>query len=260
MTTTTTKRVYPTELTEDVLEALGAPVPASEIKTLQHGGQSIRYTTDKFVFDRLDEVVGGGNWHDDYSTTDLARPVVHHKGRKDESLILGQVVCRLKVLGVMKSAVADMELTDDMYGTPGTNAQARAVKRAAMKFGIARELWEKDHAGTAPSASGHSTKAPSGQSNGRATDEDLGPKGQGYATAPQIKYLNDAFKVPPIVARELTSGRQGTASAMIDSLNKVKGNEDYGTAYIIRALEKHQPALVALMDGAAVEDDDEDED
>ncbi len=225
---------YPTELTPDVLARLGAPVPASEIKTLTHGGQSIRYTEDKFVFDRLDEVVGGMNWDDDYTATPFARPLVHHKGRKDESLIVGQVVCRLTVLGVTKSAIVDQEQTDDMYGTPGTNAQARAVKRAAMKFGIARELWQKDHPGVSPSASGRSTqvstKAPAAKSNGQAVsapiDDGDGPKGQGFATGPQIKFLRDAFLVPPKVARELTSGNDGTTSLLINYMKQLQNGND----------------------------------
>jgi len=236
---------YPTELTPDALARLGAPVPANEIQTLQQGGATIRFTSDKFVFHRLDEVVGPGGWHDDYTITTLSRPTKLHEGRKDESLIIGQIVCRLNVLGVLKSAAADLEMEQGMYGTPATNAQARAFKRAAMKFGIAAELWDKDHVGTAPPASGHSTQASTkAKSNGQAAsapiDDGEGPKGQGFATGPQIKFLRDAFLVPPKVARELTSGNDGTTSLLISYMKqKQNGNdafEDEAPGYLHEAL------------------------
>lgn len=114
-----------TEWNSALVDALRAPVPESEIKTRVQGGRTLRYTTDKFVFDRLDETVGPQGWQDDY-------------------VVVGtSVTCHLKVLGVMKSAVSDTN-SSAQFGGPFMNGQARALKRAAMKFGIARELWDKE--------------------------------------------------------------------------------------------------------------------
>lgn len=114
-----------TEWNSALVDALRAPVPESEIKTRVQGGRTLRYTTDKFVFDRLDETVGPQGWQDDY-------------------VVVGtSVTCHLKVLGVMKSAVSDTN-EKAQFGGPFMNGQARALKRAAMKFGIARELWDKE--------------------------------------------------------------------------------------------------------------------
>ena len=114
-----------TEWNSALVDALRAPVPESEVKTRVQGGRTLRYTTDKFVFDRLDETVGPQGWQDDY-------------------VVVGtSVTCRLTVLGVMKSAVSDTN-EKAQFGGPFMNGQARALKRAAMKFGIARELWDKE--------------------------------------------------------------------------------------------------------------------
>lgn len=130
-----------TEFTEELEAALAKPTPKSQLQTKKQGGATISFTSDQYVIDRLNEEVGVGGWQDDYAVTTYSRPV-----EKRGATVIGSVVCHLKVLGVMKSAAADLEFQEKMYGTPATNAQAKAFKRAAMKFGIARELWNKDAA------------------------------------------------------------------------------------------------------------------
>lgn len=234
--------VYPTELTEEVLARLGAPVPAADIQTMPVGGQSIRFTSDKFVMHRLDSVVGPMGWEDVYPFVAYPKPIVF-KTKKDKegnvvvvSTLIGEMSCNLTVLGVTKSSTADVELETGAYGTPSTNAQARVLKRAAMKFGIASELWEKD-VPAATAVTHNSSQAPSTPAGG-----------SGLASDKQVGYLVDAFDVPKVVASKLTGGRDGEASQLITA---IKGGATIGQA--LKTIGRTD--LVSLL-----HTDDEDED
>lgn len=139
-----------TEFNDEVRAALSAPVPSSELKSKTQGGTKIVFTSDKFVMRRLDEVVGTEGWQDDYTSTTYAKPFTKVDKRGNVTTYGGSMTCHLKVLGVMKSASCDIEYLNNedggssVYGSPATNAQAKAFKRAAMKFGIGKELWDKD--------------------------------------------------------------------------------------------------------------------
>jgi hypothetical protein len=245
---------YPTELTEEVLAALGAPIPAHEIKQLPGG---IRYTTDKWAKSRLDAVVGHAGWEDEYVITHLPKPVVMHEGLKDESLIIGAIVCKMSVLGVVKSDAVDIEITPKMFGTPITNAKARVFKRAARLYGVAEELWEKD----APATGGYATtsnQATVGSAKQAGGDVKL-------ASPAQINWLTGKmFQVPNAVAAKLTGGREGQASAMIEELKIKSASDDYdedSLMYIRQALEKiGRSDLVPLLKNSAATQPDEDQD
>ena len=47
-------------LTQEITDALSAPVPASEVQTKVQGGYTQRFTSDTFVKQRMDSVVGSG--------------------------------------------------------------------------------------------------------------------------------------------------------------------------------------------------------
>jgi Rad52/22 family double-strand break repair protein len=88
---------------------------------------AIAYIDARAVMDRLDEVVGLGNWQDDYTV-----------------LADGSVMCRLKV------RVGRMWITKVDVGSPSEQADggdrmkaavSDALKRAAVKFGIGRYLY-----------------------------------------------------------------------------------------------------------------------
>jgi Rad52/22 family double-strand break repair protein len=268
----TTVSKYPTELTADVLAQLGAPVPANEVQTKVQGGATLRFTSDKFVMKRLDDVVGAMNWSDDYIITNYPKPVVKHVGQR-EVQIIGSVVCHLTVLGVLKSATIDLEFDEKMYGTPATNGQARALKRAAMKFGVAAELWEKDsdkgedederpaaparsssYRTPAKSGSGSSQSKPAASASGAAN-------GSGGPTEKQVNLLSD-LGVPRSVTNKLSGGREGTASKLITQLLAEKReNDDYdddAAPYVRAALTDLK--LTKLLSLVEVEEEENDED
>jgi hypothetical protein len=266
-------QVFPTELTKEVERLLSAPVPANEIQTKRQGGSEISFTSDKFVMKRLDEVVGKGGWEDNYEISLLASPAefkcyTDKNGKRSCSYITGSVVCRLTVLGKTKSGTADLEMEPRMYGTPATNAQAKAFKRAAMKFGIAAELWNKDEtesqdeqpaAQPQRNASFRTNQTSQRQDYGR---QDNRSSSQGPSDGPsqkQFDYLTgDTLRVPEDIVRQLTPGRDGTASQLITVLKKVQRDnaddyEDNPAPFIVDALrsilsEKDYKRIIGFLD------------
>lgn len=124
-------------LTKEIEQKLQARTPVDEIKwkptatkkkdgsfyTDRDGNRVAMCTAHvdaRYVMQVLDEVVGSANWSDSY------RP----------SAIAGGVECTLTIYGVSKSDVGLPSQTDPVKG-----AYSDALKRAAVKFGIGRDLY-----------------------------------------------------------------------------------------------------------------------
>ena len=90
---------------------------------------AVAYIDARTVMDRLDQVVGPGNWSDGY------RLVSAGDGEF-------AVECTLSLFGVSKSdiGVADEE-DDGSQASPSKSAYSDALKRAAVKWGIGRYLY-----------------------------------------------------------------------------------------------------------------------
>lgn len=132
-----------TELTKQIQDELAQPFPDSKIKwlpkiTTKKGANGQRepikrngirvagcmaHIDARDVMERLDSVVGAGNWYDRY------QPSAIGKG----------VECALTVLGVTK---VDVGIPSDTE--PEKGAYSDALKRAAVKFGIGRHLYDID--------------------------------------------------------------------------------------------------------------------
>jgi hypothetical protein len=124
------------ELTKEVKDALADLFPVEEVFWKPQAvkgsrAMAIAYIDARAVMDRLDDVVGPGEWSDSYRVLNLVA------GRMVE------VECTLTVCGVSKADVG--------VGTPSFSADAGenllkgaysdALKRAAVKFGIGRYLY-----------------------------------------------------------------------------------------------------------------------
>lgn len=276
-----------TEWNAELKKVLDAPVPANEIGSKNQGGQNIRFTSDKYVMNVLDEAVGVEGWSEKYTVTNLPKPFVLKvtgKGTEKEktTYTLGQVVCELTVLGVPKSGIAEQEYTPGMYGSPATNAQARAFKKAAMKFHVAKELWDKtfgaesDEEEERPTYRSQSSNRSSSntRSESARSEKHVSEGASGGASEAQIRYLTgDAFSVPAAVANKLSGGKGGTASDLITFLKDIKAEvgrdeyEDNPTPHIRKALNKIDSSgkLAALLGSGGSNrsndyEDDEDED
>jgi hypothetical protein len=93
---------------------------------------AVAYTDARTVMDRLDQVVGPGNWSDAYR---LARPVRAGDGEF-------AVECRLTLFAVAKSDVGTADEEDDgSQASLSKSAYSDALKRAAVKWGIGRYLY-----------------------------------------------------------------------------------------------------------------------
>lgn len=238
---------------EEAYAQLSAPVPQDQIKNFPNGG---RYTTDKFVQDRLDKVVGPGNWLGKPLNVVLYNQHIQTHNRQGEvtHTFIGIMFYSLTVLGVEKVDVTDLEVDDFMYGSPSTNAIASAFKRAARLHGVARELW----AGT--EASGTVSGATAPRSNATTAAKPIAGVKQSTAdprpfrTPPDsvIKWLTD-LHVPEMVARGLNGAgsrdEPSQASHVITVLTAAR-KQDYNAynadpePHVTDALAMHAPDLL----------------
>ncbi|ULR39751.1 Rad52/Rad22 family DNA repair protein (plasmid) [Thermus sp. NEB1569] len=123
---------------KQVFEALRAPFPEEVIDVKIQAvskdgrkGQVVAYVDARAVMNRLDEVLGPDGWADEYEV--LADRTF--QGRNgDERLV--EVKCRLTILGITKEDVGE--------GDTLKAAFSDALKRAAVKFGVGRHLYEME--------------------------------------------------------------------------------------------------------------------
>ena len=113
---------------------LAAPFPEDEVGQVpidKSGKLMGRYITARSVMDRLDEVVGPGNWSDEYEMWDEATCAVK---------------CTVTVFGVRRSDVGypnDPADADNAKREPFKAACSDALKRAGVHWGIGRYLYPK---------------------------------------------------------------------------------------------------------------------
>lgn len=121
---------------QEIARKLRQPFPASDIKQAPgKGGKSYDYIDARAVMDRLDEVVGPENWHDLYSLIDPAT---------------GATLCSLTLYGISKQDVGYPNNpigSTDKHGNPMSDeplkdSHSDALKRAAVKWGIGRFLYQ----------------------------------------------------------------------------------------------------------------------
>lgn len=116
-----------------VVDRLRAPFPPGEEQYRvgpcweQNGDRFTRplaFIDARAVFDRLDEVVGPGNW-----STDLER------------VAPGVFICRMTVLGVTR---ADVGMAGASESEAEKSGVSDAIKRVAVQFGIGRYLYSME--------------------------------------------------------------------------------------------------------------------
>src|SRR5512135_2457147 len=120
--------IYANPLTPEVLEKLKKPFPASKIsfkcqtKPNEKGNSLVvAYIDARDVMERLDDVVGP-DWSDRYEKAGTA----------------SGLVCYLTVGGVTRADVG----SEDNENEPAKSAFSDAFKRAAVKFGVGRFLYD----------------------------------------------------------------------------------------------------------------------
>jgi hypothetical protein len=124
----------PITVTSGVLLALHAPTPESARKTRRGPlGKDLTYVDARYVMQVLDSELGPGNWQDDYAMSPS-----------------GKVSCRIGVYVEDRGWVwkGDGAGETDIEGEKGSFSDA--FKRAAVKWGIARDLYSEKPVATAP--------------------------------------------------------------------------------------------------------------
>lgn len=117
------------------LDGLAQPTPPDEIKTRQGpGGKALSYIDARYVMDVLDGMIGPENWRDEYVD------------RAD-----GSVRCGISIL-IDGEWVTKWDVGDPSDIEPTLGSYSNAFKRAAVKWGIARDLYGHTTSGTQRSA------------------------------------------------------------------------------------------------------------
>ena len=128
-------------VTQKELAALAEPTPDSEKRKRPapgRGNKMLTYVDARFVMDRFDSALGPENWQDEY--------------RRDEAHEDG-VVGRIGVL-IKRQASAewiwkeDVGTDSNIEGTKGSHSDA--FKRAAVKWGVGRDLYSPDKPASKP--------------------------------------------------------------------------------------------------------------
>jgi hypothetical protein len=135
-----------------ILQEFENPFEESEVSFKPQSGQYAAYIDARTVANRLNQVVGPGNWSDTYTPVGMTevkkvdvtpadapknaynKPI---KQYKYEEISQGGIMCSLTIFGVTKSDVGTASMSEPLKG-----AVSDALKRAAVKFGIGRYLYE----------------------------------------------------------------------------------------------------------------------
>ena len=111
-----------------IVEKLNAPTPKDAIKTRPGKGKSgaLRYVDARYVMERLDDAVGPFGWTDQYRETE------------------GGTVCTISITldGEVWVPKSDVGTPSNIEGVKGRFSDA--FKRAAVKWGIGRDLYEDE--------------------------------------------------------------------------------------------------------------------
>lgn len=113
-------------MNKEQAQALRKPFPPETVGTLPKGGTQLSYVGHAAVTDRLLEVDPEWNW-EPFATTEQGLPAL------DEA---GNLWIRLTVNGVTRPGVGDGKNMKERIGD--------AIRNAAMRFGVALDLWTKD--------------------------------------------------------------------------------------------------------------------
>lgn len=114
---------------KDIFDALARPFRADELKSFSKGGKSFKYITARTVMNRLDEVLGPESWWDEYVNLTEHSAICRLSIRLPD----GQVLVKCDAGG--SAGMAD-------GGDDDKSIISDAFKRAAVKFGVGRYLYQ----------------------------------------------------------------------------------------------------------------------
>jgi len=95
------------------------------------GGLAVPYVTNRAIQDRLDDVVGPENWHNDFKPW-------HGNGKKEAQ------ICGISVYFEGRGFVTKWDGSEDSDIEPIKGGLSDSMKRAAVQWGIGRVLYKMD--------------------------------------------------------------------------------------------------------------------
>jgi hypothetical protein len=128
-------------------DALRAPFPKEQIQKLPTGGLQLDYVSHAWVTDRLLQVDPAWGWKP-LAFTDAGLPAFDSNG----GLWIELTVC-----GVTRYGYGEPQGRDKFDMTKG--AIGNAIRNAAMRFGVALDLWAKEAPGENTKATTYAKKA-----------------------------------------------------------------------------------------------------
>lgn len=139
-------------------ERLAAPFDPEDIswkpQTVDYSAKTalgVAYADPRAYVDRLNDVFGVGKWTDSYefSTTPFTKLIKGKKAYKDTPATEDRMISGNKVLCIATIALSDYRVSISSTGdsdasddNAATSAEAQAFKRAAMKLGLGRYLYD----------------------------------------------------------------------------------------------------------------------
>lgn len=145
----------------DMVSGLREPFPAHLVSTIQKHGHSESYVNHAAVTDRLNrECPGWTNSEPQFLWS-------------DDGHIVG-VVCSLTIGSVTRWEVGDAEGKSNP-GDEAKKAMSDWIKRAAMRFGVALDLWSKVELQDARGSTAEANTVPSHDAEGTAPGSIPGP-------------------------------------------------------------------------------------
>jgi hypothetical protein len=120
----------------DILTALKQPVPSEFISQKSIKGNELDFISWYHYCDLLDDRAGLGNWQWQITNTTISNNRIFLTGK-------------LTIIGDDRAVSMDATGTEildcNSYGDPSSNAEAMALRRCCAKFGLSRELWDKEN-------------------------------------------------------------------------------------------------------------------
>jgi hypothetical protein len=126
-------------LSEEQRRELNAPIPVSAVTQRKQAGQVLDYVEGWWVIDRINAIVGNGEWGSELVSIDHVTTVTATQDGTEKHTVTYRAVVRLHGPFATQVGVGFASNTSrslgDAHETAGKSAETDALKRAAMRLG-----------------------------------------------------------------------------------------------------------------------------
>ncbi len=223
-------------MNEEAAKKLREPFPINQIGQLPKAGTTLSYVGHAFVTDRLLQVDPEWSWEPVSFDADGA-PLIRW-GTKEASMWIRLTICGTTRLGVGIVAVNAFELEKQLISD--------ALRNAAMRFGVALDLWSKQEDVPDTQQTGRRAGKPRGPQSTptKAGNERRGPNvPEGYKT---IEDARAAYA-------ELAALVESIPAEYADAFKEWKDNQGFPYPYPLTAVVAMSAEVNKRLDAIAAE-------